>query len=329
MRRRASIRPGVAGQLDEGLLNEVLRRRPVVDEQPCQRDSAGASSRNSATTRASTGATPPAPRSSRRTPHPASITPTDETNLGQYTVRTTGSRRHGRRHPNRAVGASVQVSAVPVEAGAWQHHHSVAFSKGSTPDVRPERSPVSIRIHLGAAQSQHVAAAGAVGPSRWPPWPPSRPPRRRPGIHAAGTPRRIAPRASSATSSRRPPARWTARAKLVFAQHAGLVHLRPRRLRRWRDRRREHLRRAPAHWRLRRRQRRAAGPHYNQSTVEGVVPLVVSDQTEVWLDVTVGQTAAGSPSPRCRSCRRPATRSFSTPRHTDDHGTGHVSPACR
>jgi Cu/Zn superoxide dismutase len=38
----------------------------------------------------------------------------------------------------------------------------------------------------------------------------------------------------------------------------------------------------------------AAGPHYNQSVVEGAVPTVVSDDTEVWLDFTVrpGGTAS-------------------------------------
>ena len=51
---------------------------------------------------------------------------------------------------------------------------------------------------------------------------------------------------------------------------------------------RPHVRRAPAYRRVRGRERRAAGPHYNQSTVNGVVPPVVNDQTEVWLDVTVG-----------------------------------------
>ena len=37
----------------------------------------------------------------------------------------------------------------------------------------------------------------------------------------------------------------------------------------------------------------AAGPHYNRSTVEGDVPPSVTDQTEVWLDVTINAAGVG------------------------------------
>ena len=37
----------------------------------------------------------------------------------------------------------------------------------------------------------------------------------------------------------------------------------------------------------------AAGPHYNRSTVEGDVPPIVTDQTEVWLDVTINAAGVG------------------------------------
>jgi Cu/Zn superoxide dismutase len=37
----------------------------------------------------------------------------------------------------------------------------------------------------------------------------------------------------------------------------------------------------------------AAGPHYNQSIVEGAVPPIVNDRTEVWLDVTINAAGVG------------------------------------
>jgi superoxide dismutase, Cu-Zn family len=37
----------------------------------------------------------------------------------------------------------------------------------------------------------------------------------------------------------------------------------------------------------------AAGPHYNQSTVEGAAPPIVNDRTEVWLDVTINAAGVG------------------------------------
>ena len=37
----------------------------------------------------------------------------------------------------------------------------------------------------------------------------------------------------------------------------------------------------------------AAGPHYNQSVLDGDDPVVVSEETEVWLDVTINAAGVG------------------------------------
>ena len=73
----------------------------------------------------------------------------------------------------------------------------------------------------------------------------------------------------------------------------------------------------------------AAGPHYNQSTVNGVVPPVVSDQTEVWLDVTVGPDGSAVAVARVPFVPAPGNRAVVL--HavaTDDHGTAGARLAC-
>jgi Cu/Zn superoxide dismutase len=73
----------------------------------------------------------------------------------------------------------------------------------------------------------------------------------------------------------------------------------------------------------------AAGPHYNESTVNGVVPPVVNDQTEVWLDVTVG--AAGSAVAVARVPFVPVPGNRAVVLHamqTDEHGTAGARIAC-
>ena len=73
----------------------------------------------------------------------------------------------------------------------------------------------------------------------------------------------------------------------------------------------------------------AAGPHYNQSTVEGVVPPVVSDQTEVWLDVTVGADGSGMAVAKVPFVPAPGNRAVVLhAEHTDDHGTAGARLAC-
>jgi hypothetical protein len=73
----------------------------------------------------------------------------------------------------------------------------------------------------------------------------------------------------------------------------------------------------------------AAGPHYNQSTVEGVVPAVVNDQTEVWLDVTVGADGSGVAVAKVPFVPAPGNRAVVLhAEHTDDHGTAGARLAC-
>jgi len=73
----------------------------------------------------------------------------------------------------------------------------------------------------------------------------------------------------------------------------------------------------------------AAGPHYNQSTVNGVVPPVVSDQTEVWLDVTVGADGGAVAVARVPFVPAPGNRAVVLhAEHTDDHGTAGARLAC-
>jgi hypothetical protein len=73
----------------------------------------------------------------------------------------------------------------------------------------------------------------------------------------------------------------------------------------------------------------AAGPHYNQSTVNGVVPPVVSDQTEVWLDVTVGADGSAVAVARVPFVPAPGNRAVVLhAEHTDDHGTAGARLAC-
>jgi superoxide dismutase, Cu-Zn family len=73
----------------------------------------------------------------------------------------------------------------------------------------------------------------------------------------------------------------------------------------------------------------AAGPHYNQSTIEGVVPPVVSDQTEVWLDVTVGAGGNGVAVAKVPFVPIGGTHAVVLHAdHTDDHGTAGPRLAC-
>jgi hypothetical protein len=73
----------------------------------------------------------------------------------------------------------------------------------------------------------------------------------------------------------------------------------------------------------------AAGPHYNQSTVDGVVPPVVDDRTEVWLDVTIGAGGGAVAVARVPFVPLPGNRAVvlhAAP--TDDHGTAGARLAC-
>jgi Cu/Zn superoxide dismutase len=73
----------------------------------------------------------------------------------------------------------------------------------------------------------------------------------------------------------------------------------------------------------------AAGPHYNQSTVQGVVPPVVNEQTEVWLDVTVGADGDGVAVAKVPFVPAPGNRAIVLHAdHTDDHGTAGARLAC-
>jgi hypothetical protein len=120
-----------------------------------------------------------------------------------------------------------------------------------------------------------------------------------------------------------------ARARLVFAQHAGsstfvlvVSHVAPAGAGKTYG---AHLHTGPCVA----GDPAAAGPHYNQSTVNGVVPPVVSDQTEVWLDVTVrpdGRAVAVTHVPFV-----PAPGNHAIVLHekaTDDHGTAGARLAC-
>ena len=199
-------------------------------------------------------------------------------------------------------------------------------SKGDQHSCPHHPTPSVLRL-----PARHVPPAAPSSPlwgrsvsSRWPPWPPPRRPRRRPATtpatHAA---RARLPGRRSATCSRRSASPLDgAHAKVVFVQHEGRstfvllvsgvgaagvgntygAHL--------------HTGACVAG------NGAAAGPHYNQSTVEGVVPPVVSDQTEVWLDVTVGADGSGVAVAK-RAVRagarqprgRPPRRAHRRPRH--------------
>jgi hypothetical protein len=72
-----------------------------------------------------------------------------------------------------------------------------------------------------------------------------------------------------------------------------------------------------------------AGAHYNQSTVNGVVPPVVSDQTEVWLDVTVGADRGAVAVAHVPFVPTPGNRAVLLhEKATDDHGTAGARLAC-
>lgn len=73
----------------------------------------------------------------------------------------------------------------------------------------------------------------------------------------------------------------------------------------------------------------AAGPHYNQSTIDGVVPPVVSAQTEVWLDVTIRPGGNAVAVARVPFIPKPGNRSIVLhAQPTDDHGTAGARLAC-
>ena len=73
----------------------------------------------------------------------------------------------------------------------------------------------------------------------------------------------------------------------------------------------------------------AAGPHYNDSTVHGVVPPVVGPRTEVWLDVTIrgdGSAVAVAHVPFVPQSGQRSVVVHAQP--TDDHGTAGPRLAC-
>ena len=73
----------------------------------------------------------------------------------------------------------------------------------------------------------------------------------------------------------------------------------------------------------------AAGPHYNDSTMRGVVPPVVNDHTEVWLDVTIGADGSGVAVAKVPFVPSPGNRSVVIHAdHTDDHGVAGPRQAC-
>ena len=73
----------------------------------------------------------------------------------------------------------------------------------------------------------------------------------------------------------------------------------------------------------------AAGPHYNRSVIEGASPPVVNDQTEVWLDVTVGPGGSAVAIARVPFVPAPGNRAVVLhAEHTDDHGTAGARLAC-
>ena len=73
----------------------------------------------------------------------------------------------------------------------------------------------------------------------------------------------------------------------------------------------------------------AAGAHYNQSTENGVVPPIVNDQTEVWLDISVGRDGSGVAVAKVPFVPTPANRSIVLhEQHTADPGTAGARLAC-
>lgn len=73
----------------------------------------------------------------------------------------------------------------------------------------------------------------------------------------------------------------------------------------------------------------AAGLHYNSSTAAGVTPPVISDRTEVWLDVTIRPDLGAVAVARVPFVIPPGNRSVVLhERATDDHGTAGARQAC-
>lgn len=73
----------------------------------------------------------------------------------------------------------------------------------------------------------------------------------------------------------------------------------------------------------------AAGPHYNQSTLDGTVPPVVNNRTEVWLDVTIGADGTGVAVATVPFIPVPGNRAVVVhAAGTDDHGTAGARLAC-
>jgi hypothetical protein len=73
----------------------------------------------------------------------------------------------------------------------------------------------------------------------------------------------------------------------------------------------------------------AAGAHYNDSTMRGVVPPIVNNQTEVWLDVTVGADGSGVAVAKVPFVPAPGNHSVVIhAQHTDDHGVAGPRQAC-
>ena len=69
-----------------------------------------------------------------------------------------------------------------------------------------------------------------------------------------------------------------------------------------------------------------SGGHYNHDAHTGTSPVVVSDQTEVWLDFTVDGTGAGDSSSAVRFDLVPGTRSVVIHANPTDPHTGAAGP---
>ena len=73
----------------------------------------------------------------------------------------------------------------------------------------------------------------------------------------------------------------------------------------------------------------AAGPHYNQSVIEGANPPVVNDQTEVWLDFTVLPGGVGVATTRVPFVPQPGDRAVVIhAQATQPDGTAGARLAC-
>lgn len=69
----------------------------------------------------------------------------------------------------------------------------------------------------------------------------------------------------------------------------------------------------------------AAGPHYNTDLVAGVTPVEISEDTEVWLDLTV-EDGAGTSTASVPFLPTPGARSVVVHAMATDHHTGAAGP---